>query len=110
LLGVGTMVRRTNKKTTVDKPGIVLVFKPEEFACLKINTPGPSGLLGGYQRLENYLVINTIDLKCVLNAKMFDRIIRYINKHGPGGPNERIRKACTPVLRRNGIFLREDRS
>lgn len=85
----------------------MLHFTPEEYACLKYNLMGPSRKMGGYQEMENWLVDN-IDLttgKCLLDAKRQFRLISYIVKNGPGGPNGRIRKACIPALARLGINL-----
>lgn len=104
------MTRRANKKLP-DAPGVTLHFLPHERAFLKWNEPGPSGLMGGYQNEENWLILN-IDKstgRCALDPIHFERICRYCRPdprgYGPGGPNGRIRAACIPALRRAGIDL-----
>ena len=100
-------MRSPNKTVEVKPPGATLKFKSGEFAVLKWNTTN-----GGYQDMENIL-INLTDkatLECYLEPKYLERLIRYINNYGTGGPNERIRKACLPALRRLGILLVSDES
>lgn len=100
------MTRKPNT-TQPSKPGLVLIFRPHEFGLLKLNTPGPSGKLGGYPREENWLVANTdpVTFRCELDAVHLERLIRYCTGYGPGGPNKRLRAACIPALRRVGIEL-----
>jgi hypothetical protein len=85
----------------------VLAFAPHEFKWLKHNEPGPSGQLGGYQRLENHIVARTdrASLRCPLDDKRLPQLIRCIQLYGDGGPNRRLRAACIPALRRAGIEL-----
>jgi hypothetical protein len=103
-------MRSANKTTEVKSPGVVLKWKPDEFTVLKLNVPGPSGTMGGYQKMENILIQLTdkVTLECYLKPEYVERIIRYINSYGVGGPNGRIRKACLPPLRRLGILLTSD--
>lgn len=90
------------------RPGAVLALQPCEFDCLKRNTPGPSGKLGGYPRHENWLLdnIDPVTLELELDAVRLERTIRYIVSYGSGGPNARIRSALVPAFRRAGIDLR----
>jgi len=83
-----------------------ITFIATEFRILKLNRPGPSGLLGGYQRMENELIENTNAQtgRCFLTDKKLERLIRYCQSYGPGGPNGRLRKACIPALRRSGLY------
>ena len=99
--------RKPNKNPAHAPPGMAFQFAPELFAILKFNHPGPSGKIGGYQKMENILIecTNKITLVCVLNAKYFERLTRYIQNYGSGGPNGRMRAACIPALRRIGIDL-----
>ena len=85
----------------------MLIFEPHEFSRLKRNVPGPSGRLGGYPMFENRLLDLTdpATLRCRLDATEFERLVRYINHYGGGGPNDRIRQACVPPLRRCGVNL-----
>ena len=101
------MSRSPNHTTERAAPGVVIQFKPHEFGWLKRNTPGPSGQLGGYQRFENKLIDLTdrATLRCPLAPADLERMIRYAQKYGTGGPNQRIRDACIPALRRAGIEL-----
>lgn len=104
---------RKPNATPGHKPGLVLVFEPHLFRILKHNKPGPSGLpVGGWGREENWLIANTdpTTLRCELDAKHLERIIRYCKSYGQGGPNRRIRAACIPALRRAGIELLPDQS
>jgi len=81
---------------------VTLVFTGDELRCLRLNKPGKSNLLGGYQRFENWLLRNT-DAQtgmCLLTPERLERMKRYCASYGPGGPNDRIRKACEPALRR----------
>lgn len=104
------MTRRANKKPP-EAPGVTLHFLPHEVGFLKRNEPGPSGLMGGYQREENWLIdhIDRTTGECHLDPVHFERICRYCRSdkkgYGPGGPNARIRAACIPALRRAGIDL-----
>ena len=86
--------------------GVTLVFKPHELRMLKRNVPGPSGALGGYQRMENYLVENVAEYAVFLDPIRLERLIRYIGNYGSGGPNGRLRDAGIPALRRAGIEVR----
>jgi hypothetical protein len=99
--------RNANKKTTRAAAGQAFQFERHEFKILKHNKPGPSGVIGGYQGMENILIAQTNEttLGCVLNAKHFERLTRYIKNYGSGGPNGRMRAACIPALRRVGIDL-----
>lgn len=83
-----------------------LVFTGDELRCLRLNKPGKSGLLGGYQRMENWILRNTDAQtgKCLFTPEKLDRIKRYCQRYGPGGPNERLRKACEPALRRAALL------
>ena len=100
------MPRRANRKPP-SSPSTRICFLPHEFARLKRRVPGPSGKLGGYQNLENWLIDNTdpVTLCCDLPPEKFDMLCRYCKRHGPGGPNSDIRSACVPPLRRIGIDL-----
>lgn len=102
--------RSANKNRTQAPPGQAFTFLPEEYAILKFNMPGPSGVIGGYQKMENIVVegTNKITLTVVLSAEHFERLVRYIKNYGDGGPNGRLRKACIPALRRAGIDLLPD--
>jgi hypothetical protein len=79
-----------------------VTFTGEELRCLRLNKPGKSTLLGGYQRMENWILKNTDAQtgKCLFTPDKLERIKRYCARYGPGGPNERLRKACEPALRR----------
>lgn len=79
-----------------------LIFTGAELRCLRLNKPGASGLLGGYQRMENWILRNTDAQtgKCLFTPEKLERIQRYCREYGPGGPNERLRKACVPALQR----------
>ena len=100
------MTRRANRNAPT-RPATVIAFAPHEFKRLKHNTPGPSGLLGGYQRLENHIIERTdaASLRCALDDKHLARLIRDCKRDDSGGPNARIRAACIPALRRAGIDL-----
>jgi hypothetical protein len=93
-----------NAPTPLELP---LQFQPHEFRMLRFNRPGPSGLLGGYPRHENWLIEHTDagTLVCKLPPAQLARTIKYIKCYGTGGPNQRIRNACIPALRRAGIDL-----
>jgi hypothetical protein len=99
--------RRANKKVTPAPAGIAFQFTAQEYAILKFNHPGASGVIGGYQKMENIVVetTNKTTLVVVLNAIHYERLTRYIKSYGDGGPNKRLRKACVPALRRIGIDL-----
>jgi len=109
------MMRKPNRNAPKKIVGITsaevtIQFTQEEFNTLKFNTPGPSGMLGGYQGQENFIIVNTDKntFRCKLPAIRFERTVRYCsNKYGSGGPNARIRKACIPALRRMGIVIEE---
>ena len=98
---------RSANRTPRAEPGVILYFEPHEMAVLKHNTPGPSGVLGGYAKEENYLVATTDRAtgRCALDAVHFERVVRYILNYEEGGPNGRIRKACVPALRRAGVTV-----
>lgn len=100
------MPRRPNKVTERAPAGSVLEFRREEY-CLKHNYPGPSGVLGGYQKCENYLVAQTdpVTLLCPITPTQQEQVIRYCQNYGKGGPNGRIRRTCIPALRRLGIHI-----
>lgn len=100
------MTRKANRNAST-RPATVLTFAPHEFRWLKWNEPGPSGQLGGYQRLENHIITTTdkATLRCPLDEQRLPRLIRYIQRYGSGGPNGRLRDACIPALRRAGIEL-----
>jgi DNA polymerase III alpha subunit len=100
-------MRSPNQTTEQTPNGLVLQFTAEEFSQLKINTPGASGDMGGYQKFENLLIERTDRNRCcALTPVELERLIRYINNYGGGGPNERIRRACKPALARLGIILK----
>ena len=88
----------------------VVTLLPSELRELRFNTPGPSGLLGGYQRHENWIIEN-VDIETMKLTLDPERLIRTMNytrtrpdrTHGPGGPNARLRRALIPALRRIGI-------
>jgi hypothetical protein len=100
-----TRAANRNAPTPLD---VAILFKPHEFRRLKVNTPGPSGRLGGYPAHENWLIANTdpASLVCRLPPRELARTIKYARPdYGSGGPNARIRAACIPALRRAGIDL-----
>lgn len=85
----------------------LVTFTGAELRCLRFNKPGASGLLGGYPRMENWLLRNTDALtgRCLLTPKMLERLTRYCSeRYGSGGPNDRLRKACLPALRRAALL------
>lgn len=90
----------------------LLTFTRDEFDTLKYNLPGPSRQMGGYQKFENWLIDNTnlVTMKCCLDERKLERLIRYVNNYGPGGPNGRIRLACRPPLERLGIVLNTEQA
>lgn len=98
-----------NPETTslhTQSPGITLTFNAWDRKHLKFNEPGPSGKMGGYQQFENIL-LGLIPEKggtVQLSPAFSDRLIRYFKSYGPGGPNQRIRDACGPALRRAGLL------
>jgi hypothetical protein len=84
------------------------MFYPHELRFLRLNTPGPSGKMGGYQQFENWILRNTDTASgsCLFDPVRLERLMRYCkprNGYGPGGPNGRLRNACIPALRRIGI-------
>lgn len=87
-----------------------LVFQRHEVRRLKLNMPSAAGHLGGFPRLENWLVknIDTATGELTLDAKHEARLRHYIQNYGPGGPNGRVRAACVPAFRRAGIDLLPD--
>jgi hypothetical protein len=99
-------MRKANKNPPTE-PTTTLTFFDYEYHRMKFNEPGPSGLLGGYQRLENRIVTTTdkATLQCVLTDELLARLIRYCKRYRGGGPNGRLRDACIPALRRIGIDL-----
>jgi len=100
-------MRRKPNKAQPTRPGRVIIFQGHELRLLKHNEPGPSGTMGGYQNMENYILDNfdPIDGACYFDATMLERLMRYCQKYGKGGPNGRLRDACIPALRRAGIEL-----
>lgn len=99
------MARRPNNNDPTP-PVTTVTFKPHEIGGLKHNEPGPSGLLGGYPRHENWTLENTDPktLRLDLDPVRLERTIRYIGpKYRDGGPNRRLRRAYIPALRRIGI-------
>jgi len=97
------MPRKPNQNPPT-QPGKTLWLKPHEVMFLKINKPGKSGALGGYQRMENYLLEHvTTGGGVYLDVKMLERLVRYCMNYGGGGPNSRLRNSCIPALRRIGI-------
>lgn len=86
-------------------PMTVIVFWPNELARLKPYRPGPSGQLGGYARMVNWLVAQTAGgvMSVALDAVMLERLVRYIRRYGGGGPNGALRAACTQPMRRAGV-------
>lgn len=103
------MTRKANRNATpVSSTAPVLHFLPHEVRTLKHNNPGPSGALGGWQRLENWLVghIDPATGDCPLTPPIYSRLTHYLTaSYGPGGPNKRVRDTCFPALRRIGINL-----
>lgn len=99
------MPRKPNT-TPRTEPHFVVHFREHERGMLKRNEPGPSGDLGGWGRRENWLIENIEPSgNCVLDFEQMGRLIYYIINYGGGGPNQRIRDACIPALRRIGIDL-----
>jgi hypothetical protein len=101
------MARAPNQKKGRAKAGRTIPFQPHEVRMMKINTPGPSGKIGGMGGMENHIV-RTVDRttwQCWLDAVLVERLIRYCQKYEKGGPNQRLRDACIPALRRIGIDL-----
>jgi hypothetical protein len=103
------------KRSANDNPhrlpaGTLIQFTPHEFGILKHRKPGPSGVLGGYQKLENHIVDVTdrATLVCLLDPVHLERLIRYVGNYGSGGPNRDLRRACIPALARVGITVRPD--
>lgn len=101
------MPRKPNRNTERLPPGITLTFLPHEFRFLKLNKPGPSGDLGGLAKRENRLIelTNPSSLTCYLDPTEMEQTMRYCRKYGSGGPNGRIKAACIPAFRRQGIEL-----
>jgi hypothetical protein len=93
--------RRANRIHT--EPAVMIRYEltADERACLKWNEPGPSGVIGGYQQFENRLIggldhhpETTVSKYVIeLDATDRDRLTRYIQLYGGGGPNKRIRQA-----------------
>ena len=107
------MARAPNKNRSHD-PNVNITFTHAEFHGLKFNTPGPSGDMGGFQDMENWVIANTnpVTLECVWPPDKFTRISKYTREkpnvtYGPGGPNARLRRACIPAFKRVGINLSE---
>ncbi len=99
------MSRRPNRNPRTEVITVVH-FLPHERKRLHYNLPGPSGQLGGYPRHENWIIDNTdASGNCPMDATRLERTIRYCREYGKGGPNQRIRDACIPALRRIGIDL-----
>lgn len=100
------------RKANINKPlppGVTLSFRPHEIRFLRKNLPGESGQMGGYQQMENWLLENTNATGDIwLDPQRLERLIRYCQRYGSGGPNGRIRDACIPALRRAGIELLPD--
>jgi hypothetical protein len=88
----------------------LLVFLGAEVRELRLNTPGESGLLGGYQLFENWLLahIDTHTGRCLLTPEKLERMIRYCEQYRGGGPNDRIRRACIPALLRAGVAVKKN--
>jgi len=101
------MARRPNFTTTREPPGVTFTFLPHEFRRLKFNKPGPSGKLGGAGGYENKVIEKTdpVTLVCTLDPLTYTQVSTICRHYGPGGPNNRIRRACIPALRRVGIDL-----
>lgn len=99
---------RSGNRTPPEPPGVILYFEPHEIGALQFNTPGPSGVLGGYAKAENFLLesIDQATGRCVLDAIHFERMVRYCLNYSDGGPNRRIRTACIPALSRAGINIK----
>jgi hypothetical protein len=78
-------------------------FHWHEIERLKRYKPG-----GGYQDLMNWLVDNIDESGlCHMSDEIMGRTIRYCMRYGDGGPNNRIRQACVPALKRIGITIAE---
>lgn len=99
--------RRSPNRNREPAPlGLVLTFTDGEVQTLKHNEPGPSGDLGGWGRLENWLLENTdAQRRCVLDPLHWMRLTVYYKSEAKGGPNYRVRAVCGPALRRIGIIL-----
>lgn len=96
--------RNINPRTNAH---FVVHFLPHERRRLQRNIPPEGSSLGGMGRHENWL-LDTIDATtglCPMTDCELGKTIRYIQRYGQGGPNGRIREACTPALRRIGIDI-----
>jgi hypothetical protein len=95
------MARKPNDKPP-EQPQHVITFLPHEFARFKRYNGG-----GGLQQFVTWIFNNTDrqTLVCSLNAERFERLVRYIRRYGPGGPQQILRDSCIPALRRIGIDL-----
>jgi hypothetical protein len=81
-------------------PGVVLTLLPHERGFLRHNKSK-----GGYQDLENWLWTHSALGPFLLDPVRLERLIRCIKNYGTGGPNNRLRRAFIPALRRAGIDL-----
>lgn len=96
------MTRSVNRTPSEKEVLIRYTLTAEERALFTIRTPGPSGELGGYARLVNILAemadnhpetVVGLSYYVDLNGKLRDRLCRYIQLHGSGGPNTELRGA-----------------
>lgn len=104
-------MRRPNRKTTREPfnpnhglPAIVLEFSAFELSFLKRNRTS-----AGFQDLEN-LLLDLTDRetrRCPLTPDQHDRLQRCCKTwvKNEGGPQDRIRNACIPALRRLGFEM-----
>jgi hypothetical protein len=101
-------MRQANRTPTNPRASISEVtLKPHEFAWLTYREAKPGKQLGGYQRMVNW-VIDTTDRQTMiiaLDPLRFERLKRYIQRYGGGGPNTELRRCFIPALRRIGIDL-----
>jgi hypothetical protein len=95
--------RRKNKTASAraDEITLAIWLYRSEREELKWNVPGPSGQLGGYQVCENKMISGldahpeTTGTRYRIDLDEADtwQLVRYIQRHKQGGPNERLRRA-----------------
>lgn len=81
-------------------PGITVTLLPHERGFLRHNRTH-----GGYQDLENWVHTQSAAGAFHLDPVRLERLIRCIQRYEQGGPNNRLRRAFIPALRRAGIDL-----